>query len=74
MDLEFMLLDTLDKVRPAATFKKQTSLADIEKACSLVEQFEQDNMQTGLVEVAFDESKAADEEERQILANAVQHG
>lgn len=71
MDLEFMLLDTIDKVRPSATFKKQTSLAEVDKACSQVEQFEHENLQTGLVERAFDESKAADEEERRILASAV---
>lgn len=50
MDLEFMLLDTLDRVRPASTFKKYDRLPDIENACKRVEEFEALHYQTGQIE------------------------
>ena len=47
MDLEFMILDTMDYVRPSADYKKYEKLADLKQACATIEKFENQYYQVG---------------------------
>lgn len=47
MDLEFMILDTFDQIRPSSSFKKYENLAELEAACQKIESFESKVYQTG---------------------------
>ena len=47
MDLEFMILDTFDKMRPSLTFKKFENLQQAEEACKKIEEFENECFKTG---------------------------
>ena len=47
MDLEFMILDTLDYVRPSAEYKKYENLSELKQACQTIEAFENLNFQPG---------------------------
>lgn len=49
MDLEFMILDTLDKVRPSHAFKKFENLQSVTEACDKIVEFEQNTFKQGLV-------------------------
>lgn len=49
MDLEFMILDTFDKIRPNPFFKRFDSLEQVEEACLQIEAFEQRSFKTGRV-------------------------
>ena len=41
MDLEFMILDTLDSIRPSSSFKKFENLSELQQACNKIEAFEE---------------------------------
>ena len=41
MDLEFMILDTLDSIRPSSSFKKFENLFELQQACNKIEAFEE---------------------------------
>ena len=43
MDLEFMILDTFDQMRPSQHFKKFENFENAQKACLLIEEFEKNN-------------------------------
>ena len=47
MDLEFMVLDTFDQIRPSSSFKKYESFTELEAACQKIEAFEKKVFQTG---------------------------
>ena len=47
MDLEFMILDTLDSIRPSTSFKKYENLTELQLACERVEAFEAKVYQVG---------------------------
>jgi hypothetical protein len=47
MDLEFMILDTMDYVRPSADYKKYEKLVDLKQACATIEKFENQYYQVG---------------------------
>ena len=47
MDLEFMLLDTLDQIRPSKNYIKFDNLHDLNKAIEKVEEFENANFKIG---------------------------
>ena len=46
MDLEFMILDTFDKIRPATNFRRPTNLAQASALCKQLEDFEAETLQT----------------------------
>jgi len=47
MDLEFMILDTIDYIRPSVYYKKVDSLVDLQLSCEKIERFEAEAFQTG---------------------------
>lgn len=47
MDLEFMLLDTLDQIRPAKNYIKFDNLHDLNKAIEKIEEFENKHFKIG---------------------------
>ena len=47
MDLEFMILDILDYVRPSADYKKYEQLSELKAACEKIEKFENEFFQIG---------------------------
>lgn len=50
MDLEFMILDTFDNVRPSLKLKKYEKYEDVSVACKKIEQWENENFQVGYKE------------------------
>ena len=50
MDLEFMILDTFDQIRPSLSFKKFENLAEATLAVEKIEQYESKYSKTGSID------------------------
>jgi len=50
MDLEFMILDTFDQIRPSYSFKKFESLSEATLATEKLHQFESKHFKTGSID------------------------
>ena len=68
MDLEFMILDALDYMRPSQKFKKFESHQEADAACRKIEQFEREHFQIGYREERDEAAAAPVDADRNDLA------